>query len=397
VTGPLQGVRVVDMTAMLAGPYSTMLLADLGADVVKIEAPRGDVSRRVEPFRPGDTDEGLSGYFHTVNRGKRSVVLDLKQADDHERLLALVREADVIVENFSPGVMDRLGLSYERLIEENPRLVYGAVRGFGDERTGDSPYREWPAYDVVAQAMSGFLSITGTVEGMPIKSGPGIGDIVPGVFLALGIVSAVVHARRTGEGQFVDVAMYDAMLAITERIVYQHSYTGEVPKPHGNGHPLLSPFDIFATADGWIAVAAPADQYWAILAAEIGRPELATDERYTTNAARARHGDDVRGFLAPWLAGQTTAELVKRLGGRVPIGPVNDVAAIYADPHVAARGMLVEVEQPGSDIPVTLAGSPIKYTKTPAGPAGRGPLLGEHRAEDVLEQWNADVRAGEPA
>jgi crotonobetainyl-CoA:carnitine CoA-transferase CaiB-like acyl-CoA transferase len=201
-----------------------------------------------------------------------------------------------------------------------------------------------------------------------------------------------VHARRTGEGQFVDVAMYDAMLAITERIVYQHSYTGEIPRPHGNGHPLLSPFDIFPTADGWIAVAAPADPYWAVLVEEFGRPELATDERYATNVQRARRGEEVRAIVGPWLAALTTAQLVERLGGRVPIGPVNDVAAIYADPHVRARGMLVEVEQPGSDIPVTLAGSPIKYTKTPAGPAGRGPLLGEHDAGDVLAEWT-----GEPA
>jgi crotonobetainyl-CoA:carnitine CoA-transferase CaiB-like acyl-CoA transferase len=179
------------------------------------------------------------------------------------------------------------------------------------------------------------------------------------------------------------------MLAMCERIIYQHSYTGAVPVPVGNTHPLLSPFDIFRTADGWIALAAPADRYWVIITEEIGRPELGTDERYATNAARARRGSEVRGLLEPWLAARTTAELVALLGGRVPIGPVNDVRAIFADPHVAARQMLVEVEQPGSDCPVTLAGSPIKLTRTPSQAQGRAPLLSEHDPAAVLAEWTA--------
>ena len=395
MTGPLDGVRVVDLTAMLAGPYATMLLADLGADVVKVEPPHGDGTRYVGPFRDEDGAEGLGGYFQSVNRGKRSIVLDLKTDADRERLIALVRNADVLAENFSVGVMDRLGLGYERLAEENPRLVYAAIRGFGDPRTGESPYADWPAFDVVAQAMGGLLSVTGTEDGTPIKAGPGIGDIFPAVLLALGIVSAVHHAHRTGQGQFVDVAMYDAVLALCERIVYQHSYTGAVPTPQGNSHPLLCPFDIFPTADGWVAVAAPHDRHWMIVADEIGRPDMGTDERYARNIDRVRHGADVRRALGGWLAERTTADVVARLGGRVPIGPVNDVAAIFQDPHVRARDMLAEVKQPAGGT-VVIAGQPIKFTETPAPVSERAPTLGEHDPDAVRREWSSPSRTSPP-
>jgi crotonobetainyl-CoA:carnitine CoA-transferase CaiB-like acyl-CoA transferase len=364
VSGPLDGVKVVDLTAMLAGPYATMLLADLGADVVKIESEHGDGTRGVGPFRKGDGPTGLSGYFQSVNRGKRSVVIDLKSPAGRDHLLELVRVADVVAENFSAGVMDRLGLSYETLQQENPRLVYAAI-----------------------QAMGGFLSITGTLEGTPIKSGPGIGDLFPAALLALGVVSAVLHAHRTGEGQFVDVAMYDAVLSLCERMVYQHSYTGAVPVPLGNGHPLLCPFDIFPTKDGWIAIAAPHDRHWQIIAETIGRPDMATDARFLHNIDRSRHAAEVRAVLETWLAGRTTRETVDALGGRVPVGPVNDVAAIFTDPHVAARSMLLTVPQPGSDTPVTIAGQPLKFTRTPGHISQRAPLLGEHDLNAILAEW----------
>jgi len=395
--GPLAGLRVVDLSTMLAGPYATMLLADLGADVVKVEPPRGDGTRRAGPFRPEDGRAGLAGYFQSVNRGKRGVVLDLKAPSDVERLVELVRNADVLVENYSAGVMDRLGLSYERLATENPRLVYAALRGFGDPRTGSSPYTQWPAFDIVAQAMGGFLGITGTADGAPVKSGPGVGDIFPAALLAFGVLAAVHHARRTGQGQFLDVAMYDAMVSLCERMVYQYSYTGEVPRPQGNGHPLLCPFDIFPTADGWVSVAAPHDGHWRILADTIGGPDLATDPRYRTNVDRVRHADEVRALVGDWLSPRTTAEVVEVLGGRVPIGPVNDVATIAADPHVAARGMLVELEQPGSDRPITVAGQPVKFTRTPTDVGRRAPTLGEHDVDAVLAEWRSTVDTSQTA
>jgi crotonobetainyl-CoA:carnitine CoA-transferase CaiB-like acyl-CoA transferase len=385
--GPLHGLRVVDLSTMLAGPYATMLLADLGAEVIKVEPPRGDGTRRAGPYRPEDGRVGLAGYFQSVNRGKHGVVLDLKAPSDVERLLTLVRQADVLVENYSSGVMDRLGLGYERLAAENPRLVYAALRGFGDPRTGASPYAAWPAFDIVAQAMGGFLGITGTADGSPVKSGPGVGDIFPAVLLTVGVLAAVHHARETGQGQFVDVAMYDAILSLCERMVYQHSYTGEVPRPQGNGHPLFSPFDIFPTADGWVAVAAPHDGHWRLLAEAIGGAELADDPRFRTNPDRVRHTDEVRALVGGWLATRPTADVVGLLGGRVPIGPVNDVAAIVADPHVAARQMLVELEQPGSDRPIVVAGQPLKFTATPAQVARRAPTLGEEDVDAVIARW----------
>jgi len=386
--GPLDGVRVVDLTAMLAGPYSTMLLADLGAHVVKVEPAHGDMTR-TGPSRDGDGPDALPGYFMSVNRGKRSVVLDLKADLDRAKFLDLVRNADIVVENFSSGVMDRLGLGYEVLSAENPRLVYAAIRGFGDVRTGDSPYREWPAFDVVAQAMGGFLGITGTPDGTPIKSGPGIGDLFPATLLAVGMLSALHHAQKTGQGQFVDVAMYDAVLSMCERIVYQHSYSGLVPTQQGNTHPMLCPFGVFRTADGWVSLAAaPSDRHWTLLAEAIGRPDMATDERYATNNARVRHSSDVLTVLDEWLLARTTAEVLEAVGGKVPVGPVNSVVDIFADPHVRAREMLVEVDQPGGD-PVTIAGQPIKLTRTPSRVHGRGPLLGEHDVDDVIAEWKS--------
>lgn len=387
--GPLNGIKVLDLTAMLAGPYTTMLLADLGADVIKVEPVTGDRTRGVGPHRVGDDpDQALGGYFQSVNRGKRSIVLDLKSTDGSAKFRELVRVADVVVENFSAGVMERMGLSYESLAAENPRLVYAALRGFGDARTGKSPYESWPAFDIVAQAMGGFAGITGPLDGTPLKSGPGIGDIFPGALLALGVLAAVRHAEHTGEGQFVDVAMYDAVLAMCERIVYQHSYLGIVPRPMGNGHPLLAPFDIMQTLDGWIAVAAPSDNHWRILAEAMDRPDLSDDPRFVNNAARLANIVEVREILGAWLADRTTSAVVEALGGRVPIGPVHDAADIFNDEHVYLREMLVEVEQPGSDAPVTIAGSPIKLSSTPARVRGRGPKLGEDDADTVLAEWS---------
>jgi len=387
VSGPLAGVRVLDLTQMLAGPYCTMLLADLGADVVKVEPPSGDMTRATGPFRAQDGPEGLGGYFQSVNRNKRSVVLDLKDDDGRRALLALARGADLLVENYAVGVMDRLGLAYERLQLENPRLVYVCLRGFGDPRTGRGPYTDWPSFDIVAQAMGGLVGITGPGPEQPLKAGAGVGDIFPATLAAIGALAALHHARATGEGQLVDVSLTDGVLALCERIVYQHSYGGAVPRPQGNTHPLLCPFEVLATRDGHVAIAAPSDRHWRVLAEAIGRPEWARDERFATNFARSGNAAAVRDALRGWCGARTTAEVVAALGGRVPIGPVHDAAAIAADPHVAAREMRVAVEQPGSDEPVFVAGAPIKLTRTPAAVRRRAPSLGEH-TDEVLAELN---------
>lgn len=383
--GPLSGLRVIDLTQMLAGPYCTMLLADLGADVIKVEPPGGDMTRYSGPFLEDDDERAYGGYFGSINRNKRSVVLDLKKEADKEVLRAMVARSPVLVENYRAGVMERLGLAWEALRELNPALVYAAVRGFGDPRTGESPYVGWPAFDVVAQAMGGFMGITGTADGVPLKGGPGLGDIFPAALAALGIVAAVRHAERTGEGQFVDVGMVDAVLALCERIVYQYSYTGAVPGPEGNAHPMLCPFENFPTRDGWVTIAAPRDNHWKILAEIMGRPELATDERFRTNRDRVRNGEATRALVRDWTSRHTSREAMAALGGKVPAGPVQTVEDIFEDPHARSREMLVEVEQAGSARRVVYAGVPVKLTATPGGIRRRPPRLGEHTNEVLAE------------
>ena len=380
--GPLHGLRVVDLTQVLSGPFCTMLLADLGADVIKIEPPAGDVTRQWGPHLPPgpDGNSGYGGYFASVNRNKRSVCLDLKDPVGRRHLLELVDGADVLVENFRVGVMDRFALSYELLHDRCPRLVYATIRGFGDPRTGISPYAEWPAFDIVAQAMGGIMGVTGPDADSPLKVGPGVGDIFPAALAAVGLLAAVRHAEATGQGQLVDVAMYDAVLALTERIVYQHSVTGESPVPQGNTHPLLCPYGVVRTRTGFVTVAAPSDHHWRLLAEIIGRPELGTDPRFATNASRLSRSAQVYTEIESWAVTLPTPEVVAALAGRIPCGPVNSAADIAADPHVVAREMIVRVEHPAGGT-VDIAGSPIKLTGTVSGAPVRAPTLGEHTDE----------------
>ena len=379
--GALAGLRVIDLTQMLAGPYCTMLLADQGATVIKIEPIDGDPTRGFGPFPADDTAHHFGGYFQSTNRNKQSIAIDLKSADGKALLRRLVKEADVVVENFRAGVMDRLGIGYESLATDNPKLVYATIRGFGDPRTGASPYVDRPAFDVVAQAMGGAMGITGPDAVTPMKIGPGVGDIFPAALAAFGIMAALHHARATGIGQFVDVAMYDSIVSMCERIVYQQSYTGKSPVPEGNQHPILCPFGTFPCKDGQVTVGCPRDSFWRELTDVMGQPELATDPRYATNHERLLHSAEVIGMVEAWTKARTKAEIALALDGRVPFGPVNTAADIYADPHIAAREMLVEVEHPGSAKPVTIASTPIRLTVTPGGVHHRAPLTGENTDE----------------
>jgi crotonobetainyl-CoA:carnitine CoA-transferase CaiB-like acyl-CoA transferase len=393
--GPLDGLRVIDLTQMLAGPYCTMLLADLGADVIKVEPPGGDMTRFSGPFLADDEERAYGGYFGSINRNKRSIVVDLKSDEGKQAVRDMVAQSPVVVENYRAGVMERLGLSYEVLREVNPALVYAAIRGFGDPRTGESPYVDWPAFDVVAQAMGGLMGITGTADGTPFKAGPGVGDIYPAALAALGVVAAVRHAERTGEGQFVDVGMVDAVLSMCERIVYEHSIRGTVPGPEGNAHPFLCPFENFPTRDGWMTIAAPRDNHWKILCEVMGRAELGTDSRFETNRERFRNGAETRRLVRDWSSGLTTREAVAALAGKVPAGPVQTVADIFEDPHAQARDMLVPVEQAGSAASVVYAGIPIKFTATPGSIRRRPPRLGEHGDEIRSELGLAPATSGD--
>jgi crotonobetainyl-CoA:carnitine CoA-transferase CaiB-like acyl-CoA transferase len=374
--GALSDLRIIDLTQMLAGPFGSMLLADHGAEVIKIEPLEGDMTRRGGSFRADDHERKLSGYFQSVNRNKQSVSLDLKAQEGRAAFLALVRDADAVVENFRAGVMERLGLGYEVLKEANPRLVYGALRGFGDERTGASPYVAWPAFDVVAQAMGGIMAITGPDPATPTKVGPGVGDIFPGMMLAFGVLAAIHNARRTGVGQFVDVSMVDAILSVCERPVWQHSLDTVVPGPEGNHHPFISPFGMFPAADGFVTIAAHQQQFFSVLCRAIEAEALVQDARFCDDMARSIHRVDLNRELGEFTRRFTKAELMARLGGQIPFGPVMNIAEIAADPHFAAREMLPEVEQPGST-PIRIAGVPIKMTVTPGAVRRRAPFLGE--------------------
>ena len=390
-TGPLSDLRILDFTQALAGPFCTMLLADLGAEVIKVEPPQGDMCRKLGP-RPQD-EEGCDygGYFASINRNKRSIVLDLKVDSDVDTALKLVETVDGVVENSRAGVMDRLGLSYETLIERNPKLVYAAVRGFGDPRTGESPYVQWPAFDIVAQSVGGIVGTSGPVGCGGMKVGPGVGDIFPGTLAALGVVSAIHNAQRTGKGQFVDVAMYDGVLALCENIIYHYSYDDRVLGPPGNGHQVLCPFDIFDTKDGAIAIAAPRDTQWETLCHVIGRTELIDKPGYETSVERGKRREELTGIIGAWTRERSTAEIVDRLGGQVPVGPVNNARDIFNDPHATAREMLVDIQLPGANPSVVIAGCPIKLTETPSGIYRRPPLLGEHKDEILAEAGIAQI------
>jgi crotonobetainyl-CoA:carnitine CoA-transferase CaiB-like acyl-CoA transferase len=379
--GTLEGIRVIDLTQMLAGPYCTQMLADQGADVIKIEPPQGDSSRKLGPYRPDDESRMVGGYFASVNRNKKSIVIDLKAEEGRALLRRLVRNADVVVENYRARVMDRLGLSYESLREDNPALVYAAIRGFGDPRTGESPYVDWPAFDVVAQAMGGLMGITGPDASTPIKVGPGLGDIVPGAFAATGILAALVRAKMTGRGQFVDICMIDVVLAVCERIVHQNSYAGVVPRPEGNQHPILTPFGVFPASDGFVSIGAPTDEWWQKICRLIGREDVLADETLSTNALRTKNRERVFAIVEAFTRTRTKKQLLEIFGGKIPFGPVYDIADIAQDPHFAARNMIVETRDPGAAAPVKLAGVPIKFTETPGQIWSAPPMPGEHTDE----------------
>jgi crotonobetainyl-CoA:carnitine CoA-transferase CaiB-like acyl-CoA transferase len=371
--GALSDLTIVDLTQMLAGPYASMMLADHGACVIKVEPPAGDSTRAAGH---------LGGYFQSINRNKKSVCLDLKTSEGGVAFKALVKGADAVIENFRSGVMERLGLGYETLREINPRLVYGALRGFGDARTGASPYLDWPAFDVVAQAMGGVMAITGPDPATPTKVGPGLGDIAPGMMLAFGVLAAVHHARRTGVGQFVDVAMVDGVLAVCERTVWQHSIQGLVPGPEGNHHPFLCPFGMFPAADGFVTIAAHQDDFFGVLCAAIGAEDLPADPRFESRAARSENRRALIAALGEHTSRFSKTELKGRLGGAIPFGPVMNIAEIAADPHFSVREMIVEVEQGGA-APIRVAGVPIKMTATPGSVHRRGPLLGEDTRREL--------------
>lgn len=381
---PLSGLFVLDMTQALAGPFCTQMLADFGARVVKIEALQGDFGRTIGPFEDGDGIRDYGGVFQNVNRNKESVAIDLKTDAGRELVRALAERADVLVENFSAGVMTRLGLGYEELKDLNPGLVYTSIRGFGDVVGGESPYINWPAFDIIAQAFGGLIGTTGRSMQDPTRTGGAVGDTIPAIFAALGTMIALWSRTRTGVGQYVDVAMADSVLAISEVAVNWYAHRGEVAVPSGNHLPGVAPFDLFDSADGKIALGAPHRPQWTKLTQIMGRPDLLDDPRFATDQDRSDHRAEVTEIVNDWTRKHTTSELSELLGGRVPFAPIYLGDRIFADPHFAVRDMLPSVERPdGRSVRVT--GIVPKLSQTPGSVRQRAPMIGEHGVSVLTE------------
>ena len=374
----LLGVKVLDMSRVLAGPFCGMLLADMGADVIKLEVPgRGDDSREFPPFK-----EGQSLYFTNLNRGKKGVTLNLKDEEGKRVFLELVRKCDVLIENFSPGTMERLGLGYEELRKVNSRLVYAAISGFG--QTG--PYRSRPGYDIIGQAMGGLLSVTGWPDSPPTRSGTAIGDILSSLFCTIGILGALNVRERTGRGQLVDVSLVDSVYAALENIPQKFFVEGKVPGRIGNRYEFIYPYDTFRARDGWVVLGIANDAIWGRFLEATKLEYLREDGRFSSNKVRVENHAALRVVIEGWTGGLGKDEIVELLNAnRVPSCPIYDVKEASEDPHISkAREMVVEVEQPGLGT-VRLQGNPVKMSETDPRPRGPAPELGGD-TEDVLRE-----------
>jgi formyl-CoA transferase len=377
---------VLDQTQVMAGPFCSMLLADLGADVIKIEPPGGEHTRRERELAPG-----ISASFLAVNRNKRALTLDLKQADGVELLKRLVSTADILVENYRPGVARRLGVDYDTLAAINPRLIYCSISGFG--QTG--PYASRGGFDLVAQAMSGIMSATGGDGGAPVKVGVPITDLGAGLFGLLGILCALRARRVTGRGQFVDTSLFEAGLALSAWEATEYWFTGQIPRGLGTAHRLNAPYQAFRASDGYFTVGANTDKLFIALCEAIGRPELARDPRFSDRATRLAQ----RGALVAEIEKATAAEprahwLARLDAAGVPSGPINSYPEALADPHTLARGMVVDLVHPGAGA-VKALGVPVKLSDTPGAVDRPAPLLGQHTAEILTDLGYTDAEQQE--
>jgi crotonobetainyl-CoA:carnitine CoA-transferase CaiB-like acyl-CoA transferase len=374
--GPLAGVRVLDLTRVLAGPLCTQFLGDLGAEIIKVEPPQGDETRGFAPFVGGE-----SHYFVGLNRGKRSIVLDLRTEDGATTLKRLAGACDVLVENFRPGVMERLGLGHQVLMAENPRLIYCAISGFGQ----DGPLADKPSFDIVTQALTGVLSVNGAEGAAPVKLGLPVGDMSGGIFGAIGILSALHERHATGRGRLIDISLYDGTLSMLGYLAQLAALTGKDPAPMGSRHPSVVPYDGFPAQDGTIIIACLADRFWPKLCAALGDPAMGADPRFATMALRREHRAEIEPRIAAITATRTVAAWERLLAEHdVPHAPVLGVTAALAHPHTAARGMVEEVDHPTAG-PLRLLGRPIKFPGAPQPPLAPPPRLDEHR-EAVLRE-----------
>lgn len=375
---PLEGITVLDLTRVVAGPYCTMILADLGARVIKIENPGDpDYTRHFEPYMV-DEDSGnkMSGFFAQYNRNKEAITLNLKNEDAKNILKELVKKADCIVENYRAGVMDKLGVGYDVLKEVNPKIVYLAISGFG--QTG--PYSKWPAYDNSGQALSGLWSING-MPGEPTRMGTVIGDIAASFFGCIGLLAALQYAQKTGQGQFVDVCQLDSSLALTETAVVNYTIGGEIQQPLGNDHPLCRPYGKFPTKDGYVFFGGYTDKFWKQTCEFFGEPELLDDPEIDTMEKRF-HMDVYKRKIEPkvleWFSRYTSQELMDALAATVPLTAIHDMSQVVKDPQLHYRNMFIDYEYGSFKGENVMFGSPIKLSETPVDTSGPAPEIGQN-------------------
>jgi crotonobetainyl-CoA:carnitine CoA-transferase CaiB-like acyl-CoA transferase len=373
----LHGIRVLDLSRVLAGPYCTMVLGDLGAEVIKVEPPEGDETRAWgPPFAAGE-----SAYYLCINRNKRGMVVNLKTDEGCRLLRELALKSDVLVENFRPGTLARYGLDYDTLRSDNPQLVYCSISGFG--QTG--PMRDRPGYDFMIQAVGGIMSVTGDPEGEPMKVGVAVADLFAGQNAIIAILATLQTRERTGEGQYIDIALFDSQLGWLANVASNFLISGNLPKRYGNAHANIVPYQVFAASDGWFALAVGNDRQFARLCELIGRPELGSDERFGANAARVDNRDELIALLQPIFSLRSVDEWLSMLeAAGIPCGPINTLDKVFAGSQVAAREMLVTMGHPTiGDLP--LVGSPLKFGETPVEYKLPPPLLGQHTAEILKE------------
>jgi len=375
MTSPLQGIRVLDLTQVLFGPFSTMLLSDLGAEVIKIERPEGgDIARGNGPFV-----REVSTYFLSLNRGKKSITLNLAQEQGKELFLKLVEQADVLVQNFVPGTMEGFGLGYEAVRSRNPRIIYVSGSGFGQY----GPYAQKPAFDVIIQAMGGVMSITGEPGRPPVRPGVSYGDIAAGLFLCIATLAALQERHRSGQGQFIDISMLDSQVTVQENAFVRYLNTGEIPVPLGTRHPVMTPFQVFPTRDGYIAVAmrGGVKNQWPLYCAAINRLDIMDDPRFENGWLRTQNYDVLEPILNEAMKTRTTQEWVAELEPLgIPCGPVNRIDQVANDPQVQARDMFIEVQHPQAGT-LKVVNTPFKFSRTPCKVRGAAPELGEHNQE----------------
>ena len=387
-TRALGGIRIADLSHVLAAPTASMILADLGAEVIHIEPPSGDDARQFGPFI-----EGQSAYFISINRNKKSVVIDLKKPEGKSILRDIIRVSDVVLENFKPGTMKGLGFSYEDCRRINEKIIYASISGFGHDAPPE--YAEKPAYDMIAQAYSGLMSICGPEGGPPVRVGTSIGDIISGHQCAISILAAIRHRDRTGEGQRIDQSMIDGLLSILENALVRYTVSGDIPGPLGTMHPSITPFQAFPTNDSWIVVAVGNNSMWARFCTALEMPELIDDQKFETNVLRTRNRDRLIPILEKTLKQRNTADWLGVLQSKdIPCSPIHSIEQIVRDPIVAHRQMLATVQQPGA-VQVKIAGSPFRMSATPGQVYSHAPLLGEHSIQvlrDVLRYSEDSIR-----